>query len=711
VKISRDFDEQALYHGSDWTDGLSVVDWTLLLQSLSIFSVTPGPILSLIRFLLLLAVISFSGTSTAFGQPAKVVLETGTRSVDLGGRVQVLLDSKAELGFEQMIREKFSPLQGNLNLGYWGGVAWLRFDVERAPGASAYWWLEIRPAALDEVTLYWQDGDGHWHLSEQGDTRPWAGRDLQYRHSAFVLSLPEGEMQTFYLRVATTSAFSVAPRLVLPEAFLDMSVRDSLVLGGFFLCTLIIVLMNLLQAILLRQHLYTVYALYVLVIGAFLLLAEGVLHVLLGSAQSLRVESWISILHAGILLMLGLLFCTVVDLDRLMPRLAVVYRRLLWMLAGLGCLAVPLGFDGWLKPWLWWFVLLQIVGQLILAAWFALKGHRQSRFYVLAFGALLGGSGYTLLSLLGIVETRVWSNMLTIGGSLVHMALMQLTVNDHVYEAKRSLDRAREDALEASCRASAGLEEAVARRTAELDQARQQLERALEDERAIKLDQQRFLRMVAHEFRTPLAIIASAADVIELGRLDNAALHASNLARLRQAVRRLAELLDNALAQDRLDSAAWRINTEWIPVCDLLNDAREFGEMLTAGGRVFEVRSGDERLQGDRELLRVLLHNLVDNAVKHTAEAGRITIEAHALSDGGVRLSVTDDGVGVGEDELPKLFGKYYRGVGTSQPGLGLGLYLVDNIATLHGGSVCVQSAPGNGCRFEVRLPSIDPAR
>lgn len=655
------------------------------------------------RFLLLL-VVMFS--SAAYGQSARVLLDAETRVLDLRGHVQVFLDSKAGLEFEQVIQEKFSPLEGNLNLGYWGGVAWLRIDVERAPGAPAVWWFDVRPAALDEVSLYYQEAGAGWRLSEQGDGRAWEGRDLGYRYSVFALNLPEAEVRTLYLRVATTSAFSVAPRLVQPASFLTLSTRESLVLGGYFLATLLIVMMNLLQAVMLRQQLYATYAFYVFVIGAFLFLVEGVLHMLVAPAQPLRLESWVSVLHAGIVLMVGLLFCAVVELDRLLPRLALIYRRTLWILASLACLAVPLGLDGWLKPWLWWFVLLQLLVQLIFAVWFAAKGHRQSRFYVLAFGVLLGVGGYSLLSMLGVVEVRVWSNMLTIGGSLVHMVLMQLTVNDHVYEAKRALNQAREEALEVSRRASAGLEEAVARRTAELDQARGQLERALDEERNIKLDQQRFLRMVAHEFRTPLAIIASAADVIELGRLDNPVLHAANLARLRQAVRRLADLLENALAQDRLDSAAWRMNAEWIPVRDLLNDARDFGEMIAGGGRFFEIRGGDGRLQGDRELLRVLLHNLVDNAIKHTSEAGRILLEAKVIEGGGVCLAVTDDGVGVAADELPKLFGKYYRGPDNNQPGLGLGLYLVENIATLHGGTVAAQSVLGQGCRFEISFPA-----
>jgi signal transduction histidine kinase len=109
---------------------------------------------------------------------------------------------------------------------------------------------------------------------------------------------------------------------------------------------------------------------------------------------------------------------------------------------------------------------------------------------------------------------------------------------------------------------------------------------------------------------------------------------------------------------------------------------------------------------GDSELLRVAIRNLIANALRYAPENTSVKILMQGDASGGVAVVVEDEGKGIAADEIPKVFQKYFRGrAAQSKPGAGLGLYLVERIAHVHGGSVSVESVPGAGCRFGFNFP------
>jgi signal transduction histidine kinase len=111
-------------------------------------------------------------------------------------------------------------------------------------------------------------------------------------------------------------------------------------------------------------------------------------------------------------------------------------------------------------------------------------------------------------------------------------------------------------------------------------------------------------------------------------------------------------------------------------------------------------------IHGDSELLRIAIRNLIENALRYAPPDTVVKVLAQGTGEGGVQIAVEDAGAGIASDEIPKLFQKYFRGrAAQSKPGAGLGLYLVERIARLHGGSVRVENEPGTGCRFVFVLP------
>ncbi len=114
---------------------------------------------------------------------------------------------------------------------------------------------------------------------------------------------------------------------------------------------------------------------------------------------------------------------------------------------------------------------------------------------------------------------------------------------------------------------------------------------------------------------------------------------------------------------------------------------------------------------GDRDRLRQVLANLVDNAIKYTPPGGRVTVSAAADGDS-IRIEVADTGIGIAAHDLPRIWERLYRGDHSrAERGLGLGLSLVRAIVRAHGGTVDVKTELGRGSTFTIRLPKVHPPR
>ncbi|ALG72506.1 histidine kinase [Azospirillum thiophilum] len=217
--------------------------------------------------------------------------------------------------------------------------------------------------------------------------------------------------------------------------------------------------------------------------------------------------------------------------------------------------------------------------------------------------------------------------------------------------------------------------------------------------------QRQFVLMVSHEFRTPLAIIDSASQMLELEpKLPVSVM--SRLGKIRNAVQRMAHLIERCLTDDRLGTAAARPSSFDLTAL-LTAMAAEVG--ASSPGHRFMLLGFDRPvpIPGDRDLLSVVFSNLLENAVKYSPKGGAVRLEL-SVGDGQVTIQVADEGIGVNAADAARLFDKYFRAsnaAGTT--GAGLGLHLARSIVDTHGGGIAVTSEPGRGSAFTVRLPTV----
>jgi len=220
--------------------------------------------------------------------------------------------------------------------------------------------------------------------------------------------------------------------------------------------------------------------------------------------------------------------------------------------------------------------------------------------------------------------------------------------------------------------------------------------------------QRAFVADAAHELRTPLAALELQAQLVE--RAGDAGERARALADLRAGLARATRLVQQLLTLARAEpDAAPALAGDRVSLADLVGQAVADHALLAESGRVdlgATQASADAVAFGDAEALRTLLANLVDNAIRHTPEGGRVDLSA-GVAGGRPWLEVVDSGPGIPEAERARVFDRFYRRGGGSRSGSGLGLAIVKAIADRHGASVSLGDAPGGGLSARVEFPAL----
>lgn len=245
------------------------------------------------------------------------------------------------------------------------------------------------------------------------------------------------------------------------------------------------------------------------------------------------------------------------------------------------------------------------------------------------------------------------------------------------------------------------------RRALTLEQRQRQLEAALAKERELVAMQQQFVSMVSHEFRTPLSIVDAAAQRIARNPQKPERV-TDSLTKIRTSIARLTDLIESTLSAAQMESGVIGLNLEIHDIRALLAeccDAQQ--EVAPEHAIVLRIENVvTPSMVFDHKLMRQVVSNLLSNAVKFSPPRTRVLV--HLTQEAGyIYISVRDEGVGIPENEMPRLFSRFFRAsTSVGIPGTGIGLNLVRHLVELHGGAVDVESEVGKGTIFVVTLPS-----
>ena len=221
------------------------------------------------------------------------------------------------------------------------------------------------------------------------------------------------------------------------------------------------------------------------------------------------------------------------------------------------------------------------------------------------------------------------------------------------------------------------------------------------------------MAQVAHEMKTPLNVIAMYSETLidaEDCPADSAEIRVDAINVIHDETERLSNLINNMLSITKFELDGMSTQMQRVRIVDLLVDAfRAIAQSQKAETLElkFSVPKDLSAVVADKDLLRVAVNNLLTNAVKYNSAGGSVTLEAHETASD-VIVQVSDTGFGIAPEEQAKVFEKFYRSNEDDvreETGHGLGLALTKQIILLHNGDIELDSVPGKGSKFTIRIP------
>ncbi|WP_067459348.1 sensor histidine kinase [Actinomadura macra] len=220
-----------------------------------------------------------------------------------------------------------------------------------------------------------------------------------------------------------------------------------------------------------------------------------------------------------------------------------------------------------------------------------------------------------------------------------------------------------------------------------------------------------FVANVSHELKTPVGALSLLAETVE-GAADDPEAVRRFAGRMQHESVRLTNLVQDLMTLSRIQGdeplpelhpvGLDEITVEALDRCQIKASAKDI-ELTTGGQDGLKVR-------GDEELLITALRNLIDNAVAYSPEHTRVVVSTRRCDEGHVEINVTDQGIGIPDGEVERIFERFYRvdpARSRQTGGTGLGLAIVKHVTTKHGGEVTVWSKEGSGSTFTIRLPLL----
>ncbi len=225
--------------------------------------------------------------------------------------------------------------------------------------------------------------------------------------------------------------------------------------------------------------------------------------------------------------------------------------------------------------------------------------------------------------------------------------------------------------------------------------------------------QKQFIQDASHELRTPLAIAQTNIEVIEMEEEATKADYQRLIEVIKPSLERMSRLSNNLLllSGDNQAQAKWSA----VNMTSLIEEvATGFSANAAVAGVSLELESTSEEMlvRGDALYLKQAVSNLVDNAIKYNRPGGTVRVLAH-VEESQLVLKVQDSGIGISDADQQRIFDRFYRvdkSRSRAQGGSGLGLAIVKKIVENHGGTISVESTPGEGSTFRITLPLYSPA-
>lgn len=645
-------------------------------------------------------------------------------SYSLYGYMHQFTDRSTDMELSQALthyqQSKFKPLKGFLNLGYTQDASWVTFQFKVPDTVSEHHYLWLSPSMINYLDVYIQNGADankpeNYQYFALGDHR--SASDYPYQHSKPLVALPiePGKQYRVFIRTQTTSTHGLRAWIRTEKATINESNKTLIGHVAIIASSMLLGIIAWLQAIRLRNGIQFWYGLYLLSESLVQLGVQGLLPVLLPDIAH-YIADWIT---GGLTCMAYISLLVIAGMVLNSRQEHPWYHRYLITLGIFAILAAINANNHWyglimsvLMPA---GIFVMPIATILYYRKFSWQDPSQRLFFLFFLICSLGVTVH-LLRLTGVIPINNFTYAAMMLNTLVHMVVLNLALSEKLLDAEQ---KARSSAEASEGKAIALAEEM----TQELLISKQQLEKNLSKEQQAVKEQSRFIDMISHEYRTPLAIIKTNLDILDLKAQPDWQSH-NNLQAITQATERLQEIFDTEIRQGHMH---YQIE----PKKQTLPAVKTLQQIFADANSLWPTRKIQLKLQtdsaldqkqnsidihADTALLKTLIFNLLDNAQKYSPAGQSIdcTLTYRPSQIDGqttLRISISNflnskDAIHIDTSQLCE---KYTRGGNRSgSSGLGLGLYLVKHISEAHNGRLELSITEDKRFVVQLTLPATD---
>jgi signal transduction histidine kinase/CheY-like chemotaxis protein len=625
-----------------------------------------------------------------------VALTAALDRVSLMPHVRMLRDAEASLRESDLASHLTLPPghpHGDIvSFGYSGAAYWFSVELDNRDAQVLQRLLVFEPTWLDNVRVTLTRPDGTQQTFQGGDTLPFNVRAVPHRNINFLLDLPPG-VSRLLVRTQTRDPYVVGMTLWQRGAFFATDSRESVYVGVIYGAVGAMLLFNLFLFFSVREKIYAAYVAYVAAFVIGHLTYNGHLFPLLWPDSPVW-GNWAHSVFIYAYSITGLYFSILfLELRQRQPRVHRWAQGLLALVLASCMLTALFGYGPHVISSIVWVIVYTPV-ILALGVLSLRRGNRAARFFLTASTAGFLGALVTASTVSGLLPYSFATFHAIDVGILIDTVLLSLALADRLRLARAETEQAKGRLLETERAYSRELEATVAQRTQELRQAN-----ATKD---------KFFAIVAHDLRSPIGSLAVLFNEAIATPKD---LTADLLEIIRASTRSTCGFLEELLTWARVQRGEVDSHPVALDASEVLHEMQALFATQAKAKRVQLALDGQAPcwLMADPAMLRTVVRNLVNNALKFTPQGGVVRARLQAGAER-CTLSVIDTGVGMDEDTVRNLFrldAKHASTPGTrNETGTGLGLVLCKEFVGLMGGSLGVQSAKGQGSTFWFDLPA-----